>query len=106
MRAPSLLRHTLVIFAVVVALRLVLAALVPIVQDETYYLAWATAPDWGYFDHPPAVAWIGATIGLSSGSPLAGRLGTMLVAALAYPFTAGPPGRPGGSQTPPPPRRP
>jgi len=89
MRAPSLLTHTLLIFAVVVALRLVLAALVPIVQDETYYLAWATAPDWGYFDHPPAVAWIGATIGLSWGSPLAGRLGTMLVAALAYPFTAG-----------------
>src|SRR5262245_63097509 len=88
MRSP-LLTHTLGVFAAVVVLRLVLVLLVPIVQDETYYLAWATAPDWGYFDHPPAVAWIGATIGLSWGSPLAGRLGTMLVAALAYPFMAG-----------------
>ena len=88
MRSP-LLTHTLGVFAAVVVLRLVLVLLVPILQDETYYLAWATAPDWGYFDHPPAVAWIGATIGLSWGSPLAGRLGTMLVAALAYPFMAG-----------------
>jgi 4-amino-4-deoxy-L-arabinose transferase-like glycosyltransferase len=88
-RSSPLLTHALGIFAIVVVLRLVLVILVPIVQDETYYLAWATAPDWGYFDHPPAVAWIGATIGLSSGSPLAGRLGTMLVAALAYPFMAG-----------------
>ncbi len=89
MRPPSLRPHTLIVFSIVVVLRLVLAALLPIVQDETYYLAWATAPDWGYFDHPPAIAWIGATSMLSWGSLLAGRLGTMLVAALAYPFVSG-----------------
>src|SRR5215475_10433594 len=88
MRSP-LLTHTLGVFAAVVVLRLVLVLLVPIVQDETYYLAWATAPDWGYFDHPPGVAWIAATGLLSWGSPLAGRLGALAVAALAFPFAAG-----------------
>ena len=83
------MRTTLIIFGVVVLLRLVLAAVTPIVADETYYLAWATAPDWGYFDHPPAVAWLSATGLLSWGSPLAARLGTMLVAALAFPFSVG-----------------
>jgi 4-amino-4-deoxy-L-arabinose transferase-like glycosyltransferase len=52
-------------------------------------LAWATAPDWGYFDHPPGVAWIAATGLLSWGSLLAGRLGSLAVAALAFPFAAG-----------------
>jgi 4-amino-4-deoxy-L-arabinose transferase-like glycosyltransferase len=79
----------LVLFAIVVTMRLALASLVPIFQDETYYLAWATAPDWGYFDHPPAIAWIAATGMLSWGSLFAGRLGTMLVAALAFPFVPG-----------------
>jgi 4-amino-4-deoxy-L-arabinose transferase-like glycosyltransferase len=67
----------------------VVAAVAPIVQDEAYYLAWATAPDWGYFDHPPGVAWVAATGLLSWGSPLAGRLGALAVAALAFPFAAG-----------------
>ena len=80
--------QTLLVVVVVVLLRLVVAAVAPIVQDETYYLAWAAAPDWGYFDHPPGVAWIAAT-GLSWGSPLAGRLGSLAVAALAFPFAAG-----------------
>jgi hypothetical protein len=77
------------IFAAVVLLRLALAALLPVVQDETYYLGWARALDWGYFDHPPAVAWIGSTALLAWGSPLAGRLGTMVLAAAAFPFAAG-----------------
>jgi hypothetical protein len=59
MVAASIRGQTLLVF-VVVLVRLVVAAVAPIVQDETYYLAWATAPDWGYFDHPPGVAWIAA----------------------------------------------
>jgi len=87
--SQSLRAHTLTLFTIVVVLRLALAALVPIIQDETYYLAWSTVPDWGYFDHPPAVAWIGATAMLSWGSLLTGRLGTMVVAALAFVFVSG-----------------
>ena len=77
------------VFGAVVLLRLALAVLLPVVRDETYYLAWASAPDWGYFDHPPVVAWMSSTALLAWGSPLAGRLGTMLVAACAFPFAAG-----------------
>src|SRR5262245_22591253 len=89
MVAASIRSQTLLVFVVVVLVRLVVAAVAPMLQDETYYLAWATAPDWGYFDHPPGVAWIAATGLLSWGSPLAGRLGALAVAALAFPFAAG-----------------
>ncbi|MFT5160192.1 MAG: hypothetical protein ACI9ZD_001803, partial [Paracoccaceae bacterium] len=34
-----------------------LAALIPLVEDETYYQLWASAPSAGYYDHPPMVAW-------------------------------------------------
>jgi 4-amino-4-deoxy-L-arabinose transferase-like glycosyltransferase len=81
--------QTAAVFAAVVLLRLALAALLPIVQDETYYLGWARVPDWGYFDHPPFVAWMSSTALLAWGSPLAGRLGTMALAAAAFPFAAG-----------------
>ena len=85
----SLRAQAAAVFAAVVLLRLALAALLPIVQDETYYLAWARVPDWGYFDHPPAVAWMSSTALLAWGSPLVGRLGTMALAAAAFPFAAG-----------------
>ena len=32
----------------------------PITSDEAYYLTWSRTLDWGYFDHPPLVAWMGA----------------------------------------------
>ncbi len=41
------------LFLFVVLARLVIAALVPIVQDEAYYIEWSKSLDWGYFDHPP-----------------------------------------------------
>ena len=37
------------------------AATLPLVADEAYYLWWATSPELGYLDHPPAVmlwAWL------------------------------------------------
>jgi 4-amino-4-deoxy-L-arabinose transferase-like glycosyltransferase len=47
---------TLVVAAGVV--RLVLAALVPVVPDETYYWEWSRHLAAGYFDHPAAIAWL------------------------------------------------
>jgi 4-amino-4-deoxy-L-arabinose transferase-like glycosyltransferase len=72
-----------------IALRLVVAALLPIVEDEAYYVLWGRTPDAGYYDHPPFVAWIAMTERLSPGSPFAARLGSMAVAALAFPFLVG-----------------
>jgi hypothetical protein len=62
---------------------------VPVVQDEAYYIEWSKALDWGYFDHPPLIAWVNATSRLWPSSVLMGRLGAMMVAALAFPFLVG-----------------
>jgi 4-amino-4-deoxy-L-arabinose transferase-like glycosyltransferase len=47
--------------------RLVLAALVPVVPDETYYWEWSRHLAVGYFDHPGAIAWL-----IRGGTALAG----------------------------------
>ena len=28
-----------------------------LLNDEAYYWTWSNKPDWGYFDHPPMIAW-------------------------------------------------
>ncbi|CAH1002292.1 hypothetical protein LEM8419_03212 [Neolewinella maritima] len=64
-----------------VLLNLLQAGLTPVDPDETYYWMYAGRLDWGYFDHPPAVAlvvalgrdWLPGALGL--------RLGTVLVSA-------------------------
>ena len=33
------------------------ASLIPLVQDEAYYTLWSRDLDWGYYDHPPMIAW-------------------------------------------------
>lgn len=40
-----------------VLLLLVANSALPITADEAYYLTWAKQFSWGYFDHPPLVAW-------------------------------------------------
>lgn len=61
---------------------LVAAWFMPPVQDEAYYFDWATRLAGGYFDHPPAVAWMAATSRLAPGMAFVARLGTLFVAAL------------------------
>jgi 4-amino-4-deoxy-L-arabinose transferase-like glycosyltransferase len=39
------------------AVRLALAASLPLTEDEAYYRLWAQAPALGYYDHPPMIAW-------------------------------------------------
>lgn len=38
--------------------RLVICARLPLIDDEAYYWTWSTRLAPGYFDHPPAIAWI------------------------------------------------
>ena len=40
------------------AIKLVLAAIIPLSGDEAYFLVWARHPDFGYYDHPPMVGWL------------------------------------------------
>lgn len=49
-------RLAIVIAAASAALRLVLAAVTPILPDETYYWEWSRRLAGGYFDHPPMIA--------------------------------------------------
>ena len=51
-------RRAWIFFALLVALRFIAAAQFPVMEDETYYLAWSKYPAWGYFDHPPMIAWL------------------------------------------------
>lgn len=39
------------------ALHIGMAALIPLVEDEAYYALWASRPAFGYYDHPPMIAW-------------------------------------------------
>ncbi|KYG66635.1 hypothetical protein AZI86_06205 [Bdellovibrio bacteriovorus] len=46
------------IFYISLAVKLVLAALMPLGADEAYYWVWSHRLQLSYFDHPPMVAWI------------------------------------------------
>ena len=66
------------------ALRLVAGALLPLSADEAYYALWARHLSSGYFDHPPAIAWlIRAGTVLFGQSPLGVRFGGIALSVLA-----------------------
>jgi 4-amino-4-deoxy-L-arabinose transferase-like glycosyltransferase len=70
---------------ILVALRLVLAAGLPLTADEAYYWLWSKHLAGGYYDHPPAVAFV-----IRAGTMLAGdsEFGVRLVSVLlALPMT-------------------
>jgi len=46
------------IWLLALAVKLVLAALVPLSADEAYYWFWSRHLQWSYLDHPPFVAWL------------------------------------------------
>ncbi len=56
------------------------AELLPMTQDEAYYVAWTRAPDWGYFDHPPFVMAMAWPVTLIPDSPTLARLGVFVLA--------------------------
>jgi len=62
------------------AFRLVYGLLVPLCEDEAYYWQWSRHLDWGYYDHPPMVAYL-----IAAGTRLAGanELGVRLAVVLA-----------------------
>jgi hypothetical protein len=40
------------------AIKLILAWIIPMSGDEAYFIVWAQHPDFGYYDHPPMVGWV------------------------------------------------
>src|SRR4051794_27756660 len=66
LRIPGQARHRLPtrrlmtfwrVLAVVTALRVWVAARLPLTIDEPYYWLWGHHPAAGYYDHPPLAAW-------------------------------------------------
>jgi len=71
--APS--RGLLLGLLVLTLLRLWAAAVIPLTEDEAYYRLWSLQPQFGYFDHPPMIAWwIALGRGLAGDTPLGVRL--------------------------------
>ncbi|WNG44625.1 glycosyltransferase family 39 protein [Archangium minus] len=66
----------LVLLAVSVGVRLALALGTDVYFDEAYYWQWAQHLDWGYYDHPPLVAWLISGFGIRPTAVLCG-LGTV-----------------------------
>jgi 4-amino-4-deoxy-L-arabinose transferase-like glycosyltransferase len=46
------------LLAAIFFFRLVYAYFLGIVPDEAYYWDWSRSISWGYFDHPPMIAWL------------------------------------------------
>ena len=83
------------VIGVAALLRLAMAAIVPIVPDEAYYWEWSRHLASGYFDHPPAIAYIiraGTLIGGDTAfgvrcvAVLIGTVATVAAVALAQRF--------------------
>ncbi|MDO9058989.1 MAG: glycosyltransferase family 39 protein, partial [Bradyrhizobium sp.] len=74
-----LARNTVLTVLALVALRLVAAAWTPLTFDEAYYWMWSKHLAGGYYDHPPAVAFV-----IRAGTMILGdtELGVRLVSIL------------------------
>jgi len=68
------------------ALRVVVAALAPLTDDEAYYRLWALAPAMSYFDHPPMTAWMIAAGMWTAGDNALGVRLAALMTSLLGPF--------------------
>jgi 4-amino-4-deoxy-L-arabinose transferase-like glycosyltransferase len=71
------------------AARLLVGALAPLTEDEAYYRLWSARPAFGYYDHPPMIAWL-IWLGrqVAGDTPLGVRLAPSLCAAGATLVTA------------------
>lgn len=77
-------RRFLIAIAVLTALRFVASAVLPLSADEAYYWLWSRHLAAGYYDHPPAIAWIirAGTL-LFGATPFGVRFGGLVLSVLA-----------------------
>ena len=79
---PGLSGGLIAIVLATTAIRLVVGARLHLTEDEAYYRLWSMAPAFGYYDHPPMIAWwvwLGRQIG--GDTPLGVRLAPILASA-------------------------
>jgi 4-amino-4-deoxy-L-arabinose transferase-like glycosyltransferase len=83
---PASLPGSLILFvAAITVFRLWAAAAIPLSEDEAYYRLWAASLQFGYYDHPPMIAWW-----IWAGQRLAGdtALGLRLIPVLSCALTS------------------
>lgn len=56
-RAVISVRVSLALIAALIGLRAIMAAVLPLSADEAYYWLWSKRLAFGYYDHPPMIAW-------------------------------------------------
>jgi hypothetical protein len=71
-----------VVLLATLVVKLVLAYVVPMSGDEAYFIVWAKHPDFGYYDHPPMVAWTLQLLLYLGSSQLLLRLPAILLSTL------------------------
>lgn len=83
-KLPTLAQRYLLAIAALTVLRFVAAALLPLSADEAYYWLWSKHLAVGYFDHPPAIAFVIRFGTLIFGNTALGvRFGGMLLSVMA-----------------------
>ncbi len=75
---PSLPRNLILVLIGLAGINLLQASFTELIYDEAYYWYYAQQPAWGYFDHPPMVAWMIA----AGGWILPGEAGVRLISCL------------------------
>ena len=59
--------------------RVAMAALVPFLPDEAYFLYWGRDPGYGFYEHPPVLLWMVAGLSRLSDAPWVLRLPVIVV---------------------------
>jgi 4-amino-4-deoxy-L-arabinose transferase-like glycosyltransferase len=73
-----MIRFLWILVVIINLLRLAVTFHLPMTGDEAYYWEWSQHLAFGYVDHPPAVAWVGAAFAWLGRSPGISRLGFWL----------------------------
>jgi hypothetical protein len=80
----SLSLNIVICLGLLTVARLLAASIIPLTEDEAYYRLWAQHLSFGYFDHPPMVAWwIAAGRTLLGDTALGDRLVSVFASTLA-----------------------
>jgi len=74
------------ILLTVAIVRLLLGAQAGLGVDESHYVVFSRHLAWGYVDHPPMVAFLGAVTSWMADYPLAARIGPVFLGILALAF--------------------
>ncbi len=82
---PSYRNRTLLLILISMGIKLIIAGLLELGNDEVYYWTYALQLDWNHFDHPPMIGWMIrlTSLNLHWVSEISLRLGSIIGAGFA-----------------------